>query len=114
MLSNQSLAETFEALAHPRRLLIAGILAKNPEAGRSLIDLQRVTGLSESSLTHHVRVMERAGVLVRQRKGAVVTHRLHPGPLHQAIAQVEALLRPPSRPALHPAPFTAARAGAPH
>lgn len=72
-MSHQSpdlLAETLNALAHKRRVLIFRSLHDDPQAGQSFAHLAQQTGLCDSSLTHHLRVMERSGIVKRQKAGA--------------------------------------------
>lgn len=57
------LLDFFKALAEPKRLKIAGILAQAPHAVEELASL---LALSEATISHHLAVLARAG-LVRAR-----------------------------------------------
>lgn len=82
---NDTLAKHFRALSHPRRVGIYRLLSARPEVGRSLSSLQQATRLCESSLTHHLREMERCGLIRRRRKGAYMTFRLETVELTSAV-----------------------------
>jgi len=84
-MKNEALALSFKALSHPRRVMIFRLLARRPEAGNSLDRLLRATRLPYSSLIHHLREMERCGLIRRHRRGPEVAYRLVPGALTQAL-----------------------------
>ncbi len=63
MSTESELIEFFKALAEPKRLKIAGILAQAPHAVEELASL---LGLSEATVSHHLSLLARAG-LVRAR-----------------------------------------------
>jgi protein-tyrosine-phosphatase len=63
MTSLESRARRFAALGDPRRLAIAESLAASHRTPGELIEL---TGLSSSLLTHHLDILETAGVIVRR------------------------------------------------
>ena len=84
-MTNDAFARNFRALSHPRRVMIFRLLAKRPEAGDSFDRLTRATRLQPSSLVHHLREMERCGLLRRNRRGPEVAYRLTPGELTDAL-----------------------------
>lgn len=92
-MTNEKLALSFKALSHPRRAMIFRLLAERPEAGKSLDRLLHATGLRYSSLVHHVREMERCGLIRRQRRGPEVAYLLTPGELTRALEDAGAAVR---------------------
>jgi DNA-binding transcriptional ArsR family regulator len=100
MSENDRIAAAYLALAHPRRVRLFRLLCEQPETGRSMLGLQRATGFKDAPLLHHLRIMERAGLVTRRRTGATVLHRLTPGPLVRAMREVDMLQKsaqPPVR-----------------
>lgn len=93
MLSDQTVAIAFTALAHPRRVRLFRLLAEHPELGRSVTELQQATGYKDAPLLHHLRVLERAGLITRRRTGNTVAHVLRPVSLEAAIRDVDRLAR---------------------
>jgi DNA-binding transcriptional ArsR family regulator len=88
-----ALARAFKALSHPRRARLYRLLAEDPEIGRSFSAIQTATGIGEAPLVHHLREMERCGLLIRRRLGNSVAHILTPGPLTRALADAARLAR---------------------
>lgn len=54
------------AFSHPRRLRLLRLLALAPEDGMRLAQLQAATGYAEAPLGHHLRVLERSGLVTRR------------------------------------------------
>jgi len=110
MVSDIALARAFKTLSHPRRARLFRLLAERPELGRSLGTLERATRIKETPLIHHLREMERGGLLLRRRTGATVAHVLTPAALTLALDEVGRLAgaasgaRRPSRSAPAAAP----------
>ncbi|MEM7241829.1 MAG: hypothetical protein AAF429_06560 [Pseudomonadota bacterium] len=59
-------APLYKALAHPRRIKLFNILAaaKTPP---NLTQLQSISKLNTNALTHHLRLMHRAGLVMKKR-----------------------------------------------
>lgn len=87
MMDHTTLARNFKALAHPRRAMIFSLLAQHPELGETLATLEGATRLRYSSLVHHLREMERCGLIRRRRRGACVAYRLAAGEFTLALAE---------------------------
>lgn len=85
-MTDDQLAMAFKGLSHPRRMRIFRTLVDDPRAGDSLQYLQARTAMPTACFTHHLREMERVGLIRKRRKGAIVATRLTPGPLTTAIA----------------------------
>jgi DNA-binding transcriptional ArsR family regulator len=102
MTKDDRIATTFTALAHPRRVRLFRLLCEQPELGQSLLSLQRATGYKDAPLIHHLRIMERAGLITRRRTGATMHHSVSPGRLIGAMGEVD-MLRKSARSPLHAA-----------
>jgi DNA-binding transcriptional ArsR family regulator len=81
MNSLQSLDTTFAAIADPTRRAILSRLALK---GSSVSDLARPFKVSLPAVSKHLRVLERAGLIVREKKGRVHHCRLDAGPMKEA------------------------------
>ncbi|MCB1356110.1 MAG: winged helix-turn-helix transcriptional regulator [Maritimibacter sp.] len=93
MSTDQTIARSFNALAHPRRVRLFRLLIETPERGTSVTALQIATGFEKAALLHHLTVMERAGLITRRRRGSSVAQAITPGPLAAAMAEVTSLTR---------------------
>ncbi len=86
MISDESLSRNFRALSHPRRAMVFRLIVADPSVADSLDSLILATRLRPSSLVHHLREMERCGLLRRQRRGSIVAYRVVPGEFTTALA----------------------------
>lgn len=68
------IASHFRALSHHNRAKLFRILVDTPEAGQSYSDLKAVASMTDATLTHHLREMERAGLIKRRRRGIHTTY----------------------------------------
>jgi DNA-binding transcriptional ArsR family regulator len=84
--SFSKLDRTFAALADPTRRRILAHLARGDHR---VTDLARPYRMSLPAISKHLRVLERAGLLRRQRYGRVHQMRLEAEPLKRAAQWVE-------------------------
>jgi Predicted transcriptional regulators len=73
MLDIDGLAPMFRALGERSRLRILGELLDEP---RHVGDLVRRTGLRQSLVSHHLKVLREAGLVVARRRGPFVFYEL--------------------------------------
>lgn len=64
----------FGAIAHPARLTVLLLLAEGPS--RSVSELQEATGLSQTSMSHQLRVLRDADLVTATRDGRRVLYAL--------------------------------------
>ena len=84
-----SLDDSFAALADPTR---RAILARLREGRASVSELVRPFAMSQPAISRHLKVLERAGLIVRRAQGTKRLCSLAPGALAQ-IDQWLAMLR---------------------
>jgi ArsR family transcriptional regulator len=70
----QARTKVLKAMAHPSRLLILETLAERGE--RCVCELQRLVGSDMSTVSKHLALMRRAGLLDDRRQGLQVFYRL--------------------------------------
>jgi DNA-binding transcriptional ArsR family regulator len=80
--SPESLNEVFSALADPTRREILVALA---EGERSVSELAEPFDVSLPAVSKHLSVLERAGLITREREGRVRRCKLEPEPLAGAL-----------------------------
>lgn len=73
MIDIDRLAPMFRALGERSRLRILGELLDEP---RHVGELVRRTGLRQSLVSHHLRVLREAGLVVARRRGPFVVYEL--------------------------------------
>ena len=64
-----------KALADPVRVKLMSLLLAAPESGRHGGDLAEAVGLSESTVSHHLGQLRKAGLVHSERQGMTVLHR---------------------------------------
>jgi DNA-binding transcriptional ArsR family regulator len=85
--SPAALDATFGALADPTRRAIVAHLARKPES--SVGELARPFAISLPAISKHLRVLEGAGLVARQKDGRVHRCRLVAGPMETAAEWIE-------------------------
>lgn len=82
------LAAAFKALADPNRLQILSIVAAAPEAEVCVCDLPEPLGLTQPTVSHHLRVLVDAGLLAREKRGVWAYFSLVPGAVDALSAEL--------------------------
>jgi len=70
-------AARLKALGHPVRLGIARRLADQPET--CACDFAEVFGVSQPTISQHLRVLREAGLVTTRRRGTQICYSLEPG-----------------------------------
>lgn len=87
----EALATTFKALADPGRLRLLSFIAAQPDAEACVCHLTEPVGLSQPTVSHHLKVLNDAGLLEREKRGTWVYYRIAP----ERLEAVRATLAPP-------------------
>lgn len=74
----ESLARTLRAVADPTRLQLLSMIAGAPEEEATVSDLATSLGLTQPTVTHHLKILVDDGVLIRDRRGKHIWHQLAP------------------------------------
>jgi ArsR family transcriptional regulator len=77
----EELAATFRALADPARLRLLSLIWSQPGAEACVCHLIEPIGLSQPTVSHHLKVLNEAGLLEREKRGAWVYYRVVAGRL---------------------------------
>jgi DNA-binding transcriptional ArsR family regulator len=85
-MTSQQLDATFAALADPTR---RAILARLAQGEASVSELAEPFAISQPAISKHLRVLERAGLVVPGREAQRRPRRLEPAPLAEATAYLE-------------------------
>nr|WP_245234245.1 metalloregulator ArsR/SmtB family transcription factor [Mycobacterium sp. PS03-16] len=84
----EHLASTLKALADPARLRLLSIVAASEAQEACVCDLIEPIGLSQPTVSHHLKVLTEAGFLTRSKRGTWAYYRLQP----EALAGVAEFL----------------------
>ena len=75
------LASALQVLADPARLRLLSLIASCPDSEACGCDLTTPIGLSQPTVSHHLKVLHEAGLLDRERRGRWVYFKVRPEPL---------------------------------
>jgi ArsR family transcriptional regulator len=92
----ERLSRVLKALADPARLRLLSLIQSAPEGEAAMSDLTAPLGLSQPTVSHHLRILTGAGLLEREKRGVWAYYRLVPS----AIAAIAELLTPPRKRAM--------------
>ena len=89
----EELASTLKALADPVRLRVLSFIASQPTGEACVCHVTEPVGLSQPTVSHHLKVLHGAGILEREKRGAWVYYRV----VRERLEAVRAALatRPP-------------------
>jgi ArsR family transcriptional regulator len=85
----EAMAPVLAALADPTRLRIISILLDAPEGSCCGCDMEQPLGLSQPTISHHLKVLREAGLVEGERQGRWVHYRALP---HRLADVARALL----------------------
>src|SRR6478672_2932860 len=86
-------AGVLKALADPARLRLVSLIQSAPDGEACVSDLTAPLGLSQPTVSHHLRILTESGLLEREKRGVWAYYRLVPA----AIAAIADLLTPPRK-----------------
>jgi len=85
----ESLAAVLKALAEPTRLRLVSLIAAHGAGGQACVcDLTDPVGLSQPTVSHHLKVLVDAGLLEREQRGKWAYYSLIPGALNAVAAAI--------------------------
>ncbi len=87
------LAQVFKALSDPARVKLLSMIAGASQGEACICDMTEPVGLSQPTVSHHMGVLTRAGLVTREQRGKWAYYALAPQARHAlagAVAQVTA------------------------
>jgi len=88
-----ALAIAFKALADPARLKLLSFIAAQEGSEACVCHLTGPVGLSQPTVSHHLKLLHEAGLLEREKRGAWVYYRIVP----ERLEALQAALAVPRR-----------------
>ena len=83
-----SLASVLKALADPARLRLVSLIAAHEDGEACVCDLTAPLGLTQGTVSHHLKVLLDAGLVSRDKRGVWAYYRIVP----QALDELGAVL----------------------
>lgn len=84
----EATAAVFKALADPTRVRIVSMLARNPESV-CVCELTPPLGLSQPTVSHHLKKLVQAGLLTREQRGVWAFYTLDRNGLERAASVLD-------------------------
>lgn len=84
----ETLAARFKALADPTRLRLISLVAAHKEAEACVCELTDPVGLSQPTVSHHLKILVDAGILSREQRGKWAYYRLVPDTLADLASMI--------------------------
>jgi ArsR family transcriptional regulator len=81
-----ALASMLRVLADPARLQLVSVIAAQPDAEACVCNLTDPVGLSQPTVSHHLKLLYEAGVLDREQRGRWVYYSIRRGALDRVAS----------------------------
>jgi ArsR family transcriptional regulator len=75
----EQLASVLKAIADPARLRLLSLIQAQPGSEACVCNLTEPLGLSQGTVSHHLRVLREAGLVEREQRGTWAYYRVVPG-----------------------------------
>jgi ArsR family transcriptional regulator len=82
----EALAATLSVLADPARLRLVSMIASQADAEACVCNLTAPVGLSQPTVSHHLKRLHEAGILDREQRGRWVYYSIRPGALDRVAS----------------------------
>jgi ArsR family transcriptional regulator len=86
----ETLSTALKAVADPVRLRLISLVAAHQDGEACVCDLTDPVGLSQPTVSHHLKVLVDAGILTREQRGRWAYYRLVP----DTLTTLSELIRP--------------------
>lgn len=77
----QTLAKMFKALGDPTRVKLLSLIAASEDGEACICDMTEPVGLSQPTVSHHMKLLVEAGLAIREQRGKWAYYRVTPGVL---------------------------------
>ena len=79
----------FKALGDPTRVKLLSLIAASPDREACICDLTEPVGLSQPTVSHHMKLLVEAGLARRDQRGKWAYYQVLPDPLRALAAALE-------------------------
>lgn len=82
------LAHIFKALSDPARVKLISLIAANQDSEECVCNLTEPLGLSQPTVSHHMKLLVDAGIVTREQRGKWAYYRIVPATLAALAAAI--------------------------
>lgn len=86
----ERIAHTFKALGDPTRVRLLSLIAASEDGEACICDLTEPVGLSQPTVSHHMKLLVDAGLAVREQRGRWAYYRV----VNETLEHASNALRP--------------------
>jgi ArsR family transcriptional regulator, arsenate/arsenite/antimonite-responsive transcriptional repressor len=83
-----TLAAGFKALSDPARLRLISLVAAHADQEACVCDLTEPVGLSQPTVSHHLKLLVEVGILTREQRGKWAYYKLVPDTLDRLAGSI--------------------------
>ncbi|MBV9092902.1 MAG: helix-turn-helix transcriptional regulator [Streptosporangiaceae bacterium] len=83
------LSRTLKAVADPTRLRLVSIVAAHEGGEACVCDLTALLGLTQPTISHHLKILVDAGILTRDKRGVWAYYAVRPAALRELAAALD-------------------------
>ncbi|MFJ4044172.1 ArsR/SmtB family transcription factor [Microbacterium sp. NPDC089987] len=80
----ERVARVFKAIGDPTRVMLLSLIAGSPGGEACICDLTAPVGLSQGTVSHHMKLLADAGLVTREQRGKWAYFALNDGALDAA------------------------------
>ncbi|WP_417509773.1 ArsR/SmtB family transcription factor [Microbacterium sp.] len=77
-------ARVFKAIGDPTRVMLLSLISRGEGGEACICDLTEPVGLSQGTVSHHMKLLTEAGLITREQRGRWAYFRLNDGALDAA------------------------------
>jgi ArsR family transcriptional regulator len=87
----EHLASVFKALGEPTRMRLLSLIASSEGGEACICDLTDPVGLSQGTVSHHMKILATAGFVTREQRGKWAYYAVADGALEHAANALQSL-----------------------
>jgi ArsR family transcriptional regulator len=85
----------FKALGDPTRVTLLSLIATSPDGEACICDLTGPVGLSQPTVSHHMKQLSDAGLVTREQRGKWAHFRVVPAAIDDLTSALGLIVRAP-------------------
>lgn len=93
----ERVAQVFKALGDPTRVRLLSLIATSPDGEACICDLTGPVGLSQPTVSHHMKQLSDAGLVTREQRGKWAHFRVVSSAIDDLIGALGLIVRSPRR-----------------
>lgn len=93
----EHIARVFKAMGDPTRVMLLSLIAGSEDREACICDLTEPVGLSQGTVSHHMKLLAEAGLVTREQRGRWAYFSLNDAALEAAADALRTPIPPPAQ-----------------